>query len=168
MRNGIATVLMGALTLLVAASALAQKPQTPNVDPWLGEWTLNLQKSTYQSPSPKSGVSTLLSTATGIRMIQDQVDAQGNRRVVSFSGAFDGKEYPVDNMPGTTYSLMRIDERMYTIVARRDGVVTGTTLTVVSPDGQTRTSTSSGAAPDGRTVANVAVYERRVSPGSKP
>jgi len=33
MRNGIATVLMGALTLLVAASALAQKPQKPNVDP---------------------------------------------------------------------------------------------------------------------------------------
>jgi hypothetical protein len=168
MKSVIVPVLACAAILLVAGAAIAQTSHGPaaKVDSWVGEWTLNLQKSSYSSPAPKSGLSTLQLTANGIRIVQDQVDTQGNRRVVSFTGAFDGKEYPVDNSPGTTYALTRIDDHIYVIVARRDGVVTSTTLTVVSPDGRTRTSTSSGTAPDGRTLANVAVYDRLAD--SKP
>jgi hypothetical protein len=46
-------------------------------------------------------------------------------------------------------------------VAKEKGVVTSTTLTVVSPDGYTRTSTTTAVNAQGKTVANIAVHDRQ-------
>jgi hypothetical protein len=153
--------------LLAAATALLIVSATPGVraqatvDSWIGTWTLNLEKSTYgASPAPKRGTSRLETTADGrLRMIQDQVREQG-RSYVDFTGAFDGREYPVAALPGVTYALTRVNEFVYVIVAKSSGVVTSTTLTVVSPDRMTRTSTTVSVNAQGRTVANIAVYDR--------
>ena len=95
-----------------------------------------------------------------VRVIQTQLDAQMRETHIDFTAAFDGKDYGVDAFPGLTYALTRVDDRTYVLVAKRDGVLNSTTLTVVSPEGNTRTSTTVVVNADGRTVANIAVYDR--------
>jgi hypothetical protein len=145
--------------VLVSPGAGAQT----RVDSGIGTWTLNLQKSTYGgSPAPKSGVSRLVPADGGrTRVSQDQVTAQGTERHTEVTVAFDGKDYDVPGLPGVTYAFTRVNDSIYVLVAKEKGVVTSHTLTVVSPDGSTRTSTTVGVNPEGKTVANIAVYERQ-------
>jgi len=155
-------MLLALLVALAGVGASAGFAKQPTVDSWIGTWTLNLEKSTYgASPAPRSGTSRLMSVAGGrIRMIQDQVREQGESHV-DFTAAFDGRDYPVEALPGVTYALTRVNEFVYVIVAKGNGVVTSTTLTVVSPDRMTRTSTTTSVNPQGTTVANIAVYDRQ-------
>ena len=95
------------------------------------------------------------------RVSQDQVTAQGVERHVEVVAAFDGKDYAVPDLPGVTYAFTRVSDSIYVLIAREKGVVTSTTLTVVSPDGNTRTSTTTAVNAEGKTVANIAVYDRQ-------
>ena len=60
-----------------------------------------------------------------------------------------------------TYALTRVNDSIYVLLAKQNGVVTSTTLTVVSNEGSTRTSTTVAVTAEGRTVANIAVYDRQ-------
>lgn len=60
-----------------------------------------------------------------------------------------------------TYAFTRIDDHTYDLVTKRDGVVTTTTRTVVSPDNKTRTSTTTGKNAQGQVLSNLAVYDRQ-------
>ena len=153
MRTAIALMLV-----LAAASASGQtKP-----DSWHGTWTLNLARSTYNaSPAPKSGTSRLTPAAGGaMLLVQEQILADGTARRIATTTPFDGKDHPVESLPGVSYALTRVNDFIYVLVAKDKGVVTSTTLTVVSSDGSTRTSTTVAVNAEGRTVANIAVYDR--------
>ena len=148
------------VTILLASAGTGAQTK---VDSWIGAWTLNLQKSTYgASPAPKSGVSRLVPADGGrTRVSQDQVTEQGMERHIEVTAAFDGKDYEVPGLPGVTYAFTRVNDSIYVLVAKEKGVVTSTTLTVVSPDRNTRTSTTTAVDPQGKTVANIAVYDRQ-------
>jgi|SRR5687767_13307301 len=148
------------LTVVLASAAAAAQTKA---DSWIGTWTLNVQKSTYgASPAPKSGVSRLFPADGGrTRVTQDQVTADGKARHIEVVAPFDGKDYDVPVLPGVTYAFTRVNSSIYVIVAKEKGVLTSTTLTVVSPDGNTRTSTTTGVDAQGKTVANIAVYDRQ-------
>lgn len=148
------------LTIILASAGTGAQS---TVDSWMGTWTLNLQESTYgASPAPKSGVSRLLPADGGrTRVVQDQVTIQGVERHIEVTAAFDGKDYEVPGLPNVTYAFTRVSDSIYVLVAKEKGVVTSTTLTVVSPDGNTRTSTTTAVNPQGKTVANIAVYDRQ-------
>jgi len=147
------------LMVLLASAAAAQT----KADSWIGTWTLNVQKSTYgASPAPKSGVSRLVPADGGrTRVTQDQVTADGTKRHIEAVALFDGKDYDVPALPGVTYAFTRVNDSIYVLIAKEKGVVTSTTLTVVSPDGNTRTSTTTAVDAQGKTVANIAVYDRQ-------
>jgi hypothetical protein len=147
-----------ALMILLAAPANGQT----KTDSWHGTWTLNLAKSTYNaSPAPRSGTSRLTPAAGGaMRLVQDQITADGTARYVETTTPFDGKDHPVESLPGVTYALTRVNDFIYVLLAKEKGVVTSTTLTVVSNEGNTRTSTTVAVNAAGRTVANIAVYDR--------
>lgn len=151
-----------AIVLMAVLASAAAAAQT-RADSWIGTWTLNLQKSTYgASPAPKSGISRLLPADGGrTRVSQDQVTADGKERRIEVVVAFDGKDYDVPALPGVTYAFTRVSDSVYVIVSKEKGVVTSTTLTMVSPDGNTRTSTTTGVDARGKTVANIAVYDRQ-------
>jgi hypothetical protein len=128
----------------------------------VGTWKLNVAKSTYElGPAPKSAISRLEPSQDGWKASQDGVDAQGTSTHVETTVGFDGKDYPVAGVANTTWAFTRIDDHTYTLVAKRNGTVTTTTRTVVSPDGKTRTSTTTGKNAQGQTMKNVAVYERQ-------
>jgi hypothetical protein len=146
--------------LIVLASAAASGQTKP--DSWHGTWALNLAKSTYNaSPAPKSGTSQLTPAAGGaMRLVQEQITANGTARRIETTTPFDGKDHPVESLPGVTYALTRVNDFIYVLLSKEQGVVTSTTLTVVSSDGSTRTSTTVAVNAEGRTVANIAVYDR--------
>ena len=154
MRNAIV------LTIVLASAAAAAQTRA---DSWIGIWMLNVQKSTYgASPAPKSGVSQLVPADGGrTRVTQNQVTADGTQRNIEVVAPFDGKDYDVPALPGVTYAFTRVNNSIYVLIAKEKGVVTSTTLTVVSPDGNTRTSTTTAVDAQGKTVANIAVYDRQ-------
>ena len=93
-------------------------------------------------------------------LVQEQITADGTPRRIETTTPFDGKDHPVESLPGVTYALTRVNDFIYVLLAKEKGVVTSTTLTVVSSDGNTRTSTTVAVLAGGRTVANIAVYDR--------
>ena len=150
-----------AIALMIVLAAAAASGQT-KTESWHGTWTLNLAKSTYNaSPAPKSGISRLTPAAGGaMTLVQEQVTADGTARRIETTTPVDGKDHPVEALPGVTYALTRVNDFIYVLLAKEKGVVTSTTLTVVSSDGNTRTSTTVAVIAGGRTVANIAVYDR--------
>jgi len=143
---------------LVVTSAFAQAK-----DPWVGKWKLNILKSLY-TPGPlppiKSQIVTHEAVPNGIRTIIETVDAQGTIPRQEITAMFDGKEYELKGAPlQTTRVYRRIDDRTYEYVQRVNGRVTVTTRVEISPDGQTRTNTTTGTNAQGQKVHNVVVFE---------
>jgi hypothetical protein len=150
-----------AIALMIVLATAAATGQTKR-DSWHGTWTLSVAKSTYNaSPAPRSGTSRLTPAPGGaMHLVQDQITADGTARHIETTTPFDGKDHPVESLPGVTYALTRVNDFIYVLLAKEQGAVTSTTMTVVSSDGSTRTSTTVVVNAAGRTVANIAVYDR--------
>jgi len=143
---------------VVASSAFAQPK-----DPWVGKWKLNMLKSLY-TPGPlppiKSQIITHEAVPNGIRTIVETVDARGTIERQEITAMFDGKEHELKGAPmPATRVYRRIDDRTYEYVQRVNGRVTVTTRVEISPDGQTRTNTTTGTNAQGQKVHNVVVFE---------
>lgn len=146
-----AILLFGGLTL-AAQSA----------DPLVATWTVNMAKSKYDpGPAPQSLTMTVTVDERGYTITQDQVGADGATSHAVILMKPDGKEYPVDAAKPTTVASSRIDARTYERVTRVEGVVTMTSRTVVSLDGKTRTTTTTGTDRSGRPVHELIVYDRK-------
>ena len=145
-------------TLLESASLLAQQ------DPFIGTWKLNLAKSKY-SPGPALKSETVMLEPygkSGQKLIADGVNAQGAPTHMDWSAEFDGKDYPVKGSQiSDTLSLKRIGPNIEEATFKKGGKATVTLRAVVSKDGKTTTTTSTGTDAQGQRVDNVAVYDRQ-------
>ena len=88
---------------------------------------------------------------------------QGKPTHTEQSSMFDGKASEIKGAPdaNTTRVYKRIDNRTYEYVQSVGGKLTTTARTVVAADGKTRTITTTGKDAQGRTINNVAVYDRQ-------
>ena len=68
-------------------------------DPIVGTWTLNLAKSKYATPAPKSMTLTVTPATTGYTMTVDAVGPDGSPQKWGFTSRFDGSESPVSGNP---------------------------------------------------------------------
>lgn len=142
----------------IAAGAGAAQSQ----DPLVATWVVNMEKSKYDpGPAPKSLSMTVTPDKDGYTITQDQVAADGQASHAVIRLIPDGKEYPVNAPTPTTVASTRIDARTYERVTRVNGKVTLTSRTVVSADGRTRTTTTTGLDAQGRPVHEIIVYDRR-------
>jgi hypothetical protein len=150
-----------AATLAIALPAMAQAQ-----DPWVGTWKLNLAKSKYE-PANLAPRSTTITQAAmpggGSKITTDGVDSQGRATHTDTTTMFDGKPSVVTGAPdaNTTRVYRRVDGRTYEYVQSVAGKVTTTARTVVAADGKVRTITTTGKDAQGRTINNVAVYDRQ-------
>jgi hypothetical protein len=144
--------------LLVLAAAAQTSAQAEN--PWLGKWTMNLAKSTYAGPAPKSATHWFVETKDGMIQIIEQVTADGRKLRTEVTAKLDGKDYPVsgDAQRDSTRAFRRIDRRTLEVINKTDGKMTSTIREVISPDGKTRTATAIGR--DARSP-NVLVFDRQ-------
>ena len=152
-------VLAAALTAVI----LPQPAAAQNYAPWLGTWTLNIEKSTY-SPGPppyKRSTFVIEPWQDGVRVTYEMVRPRGGVIHLEWDGRFDGREYPVQGLEEhVTYAYTRIDDRTYDIVAHMDGRVAASSRTAVAADGRTITTITVGRDAQGREAKTVTVYEK--------
>jgi len=133
-------------------------------EPWFATWKLNPAKSHYVNgfKGAKSSVTQVQFWEGGIKYVTDSVNSEGVKGHTEWSAKFDGNEYPVAGVPPVdAYVVQRIDDRTYTVIARKDGKRTTLSTATISPDGMTRTVRQTGMQVSGRDVNNTLVYERQ-------
>jgi len=158
--------LLPGLFLLAAALAVSVPVAAQAQDAWIGTWKLNLAKSKYDPANLAPKSQTLKQDAVaggGFKGTTDGVDAQGKPTHTEQATMFDGKASEIKGAPdaNTTRVYKRIDNRTYEYVQRVGGKLTTTARTVVAADGKTRTITTTGKDAQGRTINNVAFYDRQ-------
>ena len=98
----------------------------------------------------------------GIKYVTDSVNAEGQKGHTEWSAKFDSKDYPVTGVPPVdSYAIQRIDDRTYTVIAKKNGMRTTLSTATISEDGKTRTVRQTGTQFTGRDVNNTLVYERQ-------
>jgi hypothetical protein len=132
-------------------------------DPLLGTWKMNVEKSKFSpGPAPKSVTSTYSEEGDWIVIKTDGVDAEGKSIARTNRYKLDGNEYPFEGPNGTgKISIKKIDEYNSEAVMKSEGGGTVNTRSVISKDGKTRTTTSTGTNAKGQKVNSVIVWERQ-------
>ncbi|MBI4443654.1 MAG: hypothetical protein HY649_09810 [Acidobacteria bacterium] len=151
-------------TILILAMYLVSVGLYGQNDPLMGTWKLNLAKSKYSpGPPPKSNIQKReASGANGVKYTADMVTALGEARHIEYTANYDGKDYPIKGDPNRdTVSLKRLDAHNYEGTDKKGGKVVIIGRGVVSPDGKTLTITSKGTNAQGRTVNDVAVFDKQ-------
>ena len=144
---------------VVAAFATPSFAQNP-----VGVWKVNLAKSKYSpGPAPKSSTVTTTAVAGGsFRSINETVPATGAATKTDVTFKIDGKDNKITgNVNADTQAYTRVDDRHYTITAKKAGKPTLTTKIEIAADGKSRTSTQTGTDAQGRTVNNFIWYDKQ-------
>jgi hypothetical protein len=132
----------------------------------VGAWKINPAKSTYSpsTPTDKSQTSTWEALGGGqFKNTIDIVDAKGQSRRFELVLRFDdGVDYPMKGADQpTTRTYKRLNDLDFEYVQKVNGKVTLTSRSVTSPDGKTRTNTTTGTDAQGQPVKNVVHWERQ-------
>ena len=148
-------------SMLLVAFALNLAAAAP--DQHSGTWKLNPAKSSYSpGPAPKSNTVTINSDADNIKLSSDGIDATGNPTHVEYTAKYDGKDYPITGVPNVdTVALERPDANTIRSTMKKGDQVVMTVTSVISKDGNTRTSTFKGKNAQGQDVNNVVVYDKQ-------
>jgi hypothetical protein len=155
-RRLLASLAMAGLVVL-ATPALAQD------DPAAGTWKLNPAKSRYSpGPVPKSNVITIAAVENGLKVSGQGTDGAGKPTTLNYTVTYDGKEKPVTGSPDyDSTSGKRINASTTEQTRKLAGKMVQTQKREVSADGKTMTITTRGKDKDGRTINNVAIYEKQ-------
>src|SRR2546423_13706920 len=85
--------------VMVVALVFASTTSVFAADAQVGTWKLNLAKSNYGEHAPKSSINKIEAVEGGIRLIADNVDAEGKPVHDEYTVKYDGKDYPVKTNP---------------------------------------------------------------------
>ncbi len=142
-------------TIFVGVSAFA-------ADAVVGNWKLNVAKSTFSDTAPKSGTRVYAETGDGTVLDQKMVGADGKETSMHTAITYDGKDYPVSGNPDAdSVSAKVIDTHTTHFTMKRGGKVAGTVHRVVSADGKTLTVNNKGTHPDGKAYDDKLVFDKQ-------
>jgi len=147
----------------ISAVSLSGSGQAQAPDAMLGTWKLNPAKSTSTF---RSGTTIVEKAGAGIKTTVDVVSGDGTPYHFTWSAKYDGRDNPVRGASpygsgAHVIALTRVDARTAKVVTKLDGKVAITQTLVVSPDGRTRTVTTSGRDAKSRAIESIAVYEKQ-------
>jgi hypothetical protein len=153
-----------AMTNVLAGARAVERTEASAAadDPLLGAWKLNIEKSRF-TPGPgwRSQVRVYRAVATGITVEWTGVDAGGEKMQVSYTYAYDGRDYPMNGSANyETLNAVRIDARTGRSEEKRAGKIVGIAVRSVSPDGKTLTITDDGVSRKGQAFSQVLVFDR--------
>jgi len=146
-----------ALTLALgfAGAALAQSPQ-------MGTWKLNEAKSKIPAGYMKNTTVVYTMDGDNIKVTTEGTDATGKPLHTEWTGKFDGKDYPLTGDPtadSRAYTI--VDDRTLTMANKMGGKVVVSGRITVSADGKTRTLKSTATDSAGKTMSNLAAYDKQ-------
>ena len=152
-------LLASVVCLVVSAAA----PLLAQTDPAIGTWKLNAAKSRYTpGPVPKSNTITIVAVAGGIKVSGQGTDAAGKPTSVNYTLTFDGKDHAVTGSPDyDSTSGKRINANTTEQSRKKEGKTVQTAKREVSADGKTMTITTRGKDASGRTINNIAIFEKQ-------
>jgi hypothetical protein len=131
-------------------------------DPQMGTWKLNEAKSKLAPSGARNNVVIYSADGDKVKVTIDGVDWQGKTFRDEWMGKFDGKDYPVGGAPlGDSRSYTKVDANTLSFTGKSGGKIIFTGTTTVSPDGKTRTVTTSATDAQGKTFSTTAVYDKQ-------
>ena len=147
-------VLTLALCFLCAATCFAQKG-------FMGTWKLNEAKSKIPAGEPKNNTVVYEASGDQIKVTIDGTDASGNPTHNEWTGKFDGNDYPVTGDPNSDARSVEFRSAHHLgFKVKKGGKVTTTGTIELSPDGKSRTVTSTVKDAKGKKVKITAVYDK--------
>ncbi|HEX9200705.1 MAG TPA: hypothetical protein VF865_14170 [Acidobacteriaceae bacterium] len=143
-----------ALCFAGAAVSLAQSPQ-------MGTWKLNEAKSKIPAGYMKNTTVVYTMDGDNTKVTTDGTDKDGKPMQTSWTGKFDGKDYPLTGDPtADSRAYTKVDDRTLTLSNKMGGKAVTTGRIVVSADGKTRTLKTSGTDSAGKKVSATAAYDK--------
>jgi hypothetical protein len=148
----------------VAVGSMFSRIAAQTTDSWVGTWTLNLAQSSYDPANlaPKSQTTRITTSGDTLSAITDGVDGDGKKIHTEVTYKFDGQDYDYKGAPdaNSTRVYTRVDDHHYTFATKVNGLITTTSRVAVTPDGKTRTITTTGRDAQGRVIRNFSVWNR--------
>ena len=130
-------------------------------DAFMGTWKLNEAKSKLAPGTPKNTTVVYEAAGDSVKVTIDGTDSDGKPTHNEWTGKFDGKDYPVTGDPSSdARSYKKVDDHTLEFTVKKGDKVTTTGRIVVSPDGKSRTVTTSGTDAKGNKVSGTAVYDK--------
>lgn len=148
-RCPVAIAAVCAAILLPCRPAAAQSAKNPII----GNWLLDVGKSTFPGARPEKRVMTFQPVPNGLKQsIMTTTSGVASLTYhLEYTAKFDGKDYPADAASAfDTVSLKRVDDRTVERIGKVKGNVVETETYKVSPDGKVLTvtqQTTNGGAP---------------------
>jgi hypothetical protein len=158
------TALAVIFVVFCAGSRWSMTAQQP--DPFVGNWSVNFAKSTYDpGPPPKSLNRSILSRNGGWQVTTEGVNADGTPNYTTGRIIADGKDHPLEGKGGTptnlTVALERPDQYTVDYTLKSNGKPLNSTHGVVSKDGKTYIEIIKGANAQGKPVNNRVYWEKQ-------
>lgn len=147
----------------IVGLALSAAHATSSGDPVLGTWQLNVAKSQF-TPGPgwQSQIRVYAATQEGVSVTWEGVDANGGKMRVSYTYAYDGRDYPmIGSASYDTLNAVRIDAWTVRSEEKRDGKIVGVAVRTVSRDGKILTITDDGINRKGQAFSQILVFDRQ-------
>ena len=147
----------------IVGLALSAAHAASSRDPVLGTWTLNVAKSQF-TPGPgwQSQIRKYRAVPEGVAVTWTGVDAKGEKMRVSYTYAYDGRDYPMlGSASYDTLNAVRIDERTVRSEEKRDGTTVGIAVRTVSPDGKVLTISDEGTNRKGQRFSQLLAFDRQ-------
>lgn len=128
----------------------------------MGTWKLNEAKSTLGPGAPKNHTVVYAAAGYNVKVTVDGTDSDGKPTHNEWTGKFDGKDYPVTGDPNSdARSYEKIDDHTLGLNVKKGGKITISGRIVVSPDGKSRTVTTSGTDATGKKISSTAAYDKQ-------
>jgi hypothetical protein len=131
-------------------------------DPLIGTWQLNTAKSSFSpGPTPQSATVKFEVAGDGVKQTVTNTSAAGTTVTFSMTYKFDGKDYPVaGDASRDTVSWSRPDP--FTLIgnSKKGDKVTITQRRVLSADGKTFTTITTGTNARSQSVNNTEFFEK--------
>jgi len=150
------------LDLLLAATLVKPAPAAA-ADPFVGKWTLNVEKSTYPPGAcPKRMVIEMEAVPGGVHYSSESTLANGSTTRSEYTAGYDGKPASVTGAHGVLLpvSVERTAPDTVTASYRKGLQVVAVSRRVISNGGRVMTITTTSRDRSGKTVTNIGVYER--------
>ena len=153
-------------TMALLGFAVATLPQAgfAQTNPRIGNWKLNLAKSTYSPAAlaPRSSTFTFQMEGQNLKNTVEGIDAEGKPTKAVFIHIYDGKPYPTTGALGYDSSAYTpVDANIVKFTRLNAGKVIQSGFHVVSSDGKTLAVITTGTGPNGQEIYNFAVYEKQ-------
>jgi hypothetical protein len=146
--------------LALAFFSLTLPAFAQGVDPLIGTWKFNPEKSTSTGPLPKSMTVTYSAAEGGLIGINDVVGADGQAFKVTFRHVYDGMPHPTTGNPDFDQTAYTRIGNTINIVRFRQGKAVEVAQIVIVP-GKSTTNNAEGIAANDQPYHSVLVFDRQ-------